>query len=40
MSYVINTASKSPFVKPKKHSQYESFLPVVKLLFLFDNSLY
>ena len=40
MSYVVSTASKSPFVKPKKHSQRESFRPVVQLLFPFDNSLF
>ena len=40
MSYVVTTASKSPFVKPKKHWQWESFRPVVQLLLPFDNSLY
>ena len=40
MSYVVSTASKSPFAKPKKHSQWESFPPVAQLLFPFDNSLY
>ena len=40
MSYVVSTASKAPFAKPKKHSQWESFPPVVQLLFPFDNSLY